>query len=152
LKFQYVRDKEFFADILSDGDMVAFEKKFKDFFDFRDPKVKRKEFNVIRDRVFNKLIKKYGKKCQLQLSSDCKMSKKFAVDHIIPLSSNQLNKKIRKIKGVLRKKTQTQSFGSNLDKNLTLSCQKCNSLKHNKILPFRKSTNGISFLQGIPTK
>ena len=146
MKFDYPEDEEFFADILCDGDTKALEHKFKDYFDFRDPVTKRNEFNLTSKKICGELKIKYEGKCQLRLSPKCEADKNFQVDHIIPLSSNKLNKEIRKIKGPQGKKTSTQSFGSNHPKNLILSCSECNSFKMNKIIPFRKTTNGIKFL------
>ena len=100
-----------------------------DYFDFRDPALKRKEFNKIAKVTREKLIEKYGSKCQLQLLDSCTNTPDH-VDHFIPLSSNELNKKLRnmgtlKIDGKL-KKAPTQSFGSNNHLNFVLACANCN--------------------------
>ncbi len=146
MNFEYPEDEEFFAKILCDGDIELFRQNFNDYFDFRDPLIKTREFKLIRNKVYEDLVKKYDGKCQLQIPGKCKTDKDFEIDHIIPLSSNQLNKEIRELKGVPGKKTATQSFGSNNKENLILACHACNGFKKNKIIPFRKTTNGIRFL------
>ena len=40
-------------------------------FDFRDPDLKRKEFNAIRDAVFAELQRCYGTSCQLRCHEGC---------------------------------------------------------------------------------
>lgn len=132
--FQYKADYNFFLKELTGGDAALFEKKFLKLFDFRDPKIKRKEFNLIRNKIYKVLVSKYGDKCQLKLCDDCGRENIFAVDHYIPLSSNELNKKIRKMKAEKGKKVLSQSFGSNDISNLRIACKRCNDFKKHKII------------------
>lgn len=134
LKFEHPEDYKFFVDLLSDGKKDLFDKKFKDCFDFRDPKIKREEFNKIRNKIFEKLKNKYGLKCQLKIHPDCSKAKKFDIDHFIPLSTNELNKKIRHIGRKPGHKVLAQSFGSNNIKNLLMACSRCNSYKKHRII------------------
>lgn len=126
MQFQYPEDRKFFVNFLAHGDESIFEHKFKQLFDFRDPDIKRKEFNSIRKQIYNKLLQKYGKVCQLKASSKCSFSDEFHVDHFIPLKSNELNKNIRKQKRTDSKKIPAQSFGSNHPDNFVLACKNCN--------------------------
>ncbi|MBI2356051.1 MAG: hypothetical protein HYV13_02510 [Candidatus Doudnabacteria bacterium] len=134
MNFKYKADFKYFADLLSNGDIVKFKKQYKDYFDFRDPLIKRKEFNLLRDKIFKDLVKKYNGKCQLRLVKDCSVNATFVVDHFIPLSSNILNKKLRKLKTIKGKKVLTQSFGSNNPVNFVLACSKCNAYKKHRIM------------------
>jgi len=97
-------------------------------FDFRDPDLKRKEFNAIRDAVFAELQRRYGTGCQLCCHEDCG-GVGTVVDHLIPLSSNVLNKTLRGMKATADKKAPTQSFGSNHVDNFVLACRRCNAFK-----------------------
>jgi len=56
------------------------------------------------------------------------------VDHYIPLSTNELNKKLRNLKAEPGKKVKSQSFGSNDLDNFTLACSRCNGFKKHKII------------------
>lgn len=132
--FQYKSDYNFFLNKLAKGDALLFERKFLKMFDFRSPLVKRKEFNLIRNKVFKELVGKYGKKCQLKIHPDCSKEEKFDVDHYVPLSTNQLNKSLRDLKPKVGKKVASQSFGSNDISNLRIACKRCNSFKKHKIL------------------
>ncbi|MFA5163249.1 MAG: hypothetical protein WC441_01845 [Patescibacteria group bacterium] len=132
--FQYKADYNYFLKKLADGDRILFKKKFLKMFDFRNPQVKRKEFNLIRNKVYKELVSKYGEKCQLNLCSDCSKIKSFDVDHSIPLSTNKLNKLLRKLEPEVGKKVASQSFGSNNILNLRIACKRCNSFKKHKIL------------------
>lgn len=134
LKFQYPEDKKFFVDLLANGDKNRFDNDFKGHFDFRDPKIKRREFNSARGDVFRRLISKYGKKCKLRIHPDCSKVDKFDVDHHIPLSTNELNKKLRNMKRVGIRKVPSQSFGSNSIQNLTIACSRCNAYKKHRII------------------
>jgi len=139
--FQYPEDKKFFINLLTNGDENQFDKKYKDCFDFRDPKIKRKEFNLIRNKVFKQLLSKYGKRCRLKIHPDCSKINKFDIDHFIPLSTNELNKKLRKMKPANGRKVPAQSFGSNNIKNLIIACSRCSAFKKHRIIAAR----GASF-------
>ena len=84
--------------------------------------------------MLKELIKKYGENCQLQIHHECSVVRKFEPDHLIPLSTNELNKKLRNMKRTSSGKVPAQSFGSNHPKNLILSCSRCNAHKKHKFL------------------
>lgn len=131
--FQYKADYKFFLNKLAGGDENLFKQKYLRMFDFRPSVIKRKEFNLIRNKVFKELVLNYGKKCQLKIHPDCSKEERFDVDHYIPLSTNKLNKSLRKIKPEIGKKVISQSFGSNDISNLRIACRCCNSFKKHKI-------------------
>ncbi len=131
--FQYKSDYKYYLDKLANGDEILFKKKFLKLFDFREPIVKRKEFNKIRNKVFKELVSKYGKRCQLNLSPNCGKVELFDVDHFIPLSTNVLNKELRHLQAEKGHKVKSQSFGSNDISNLRIACKKCNSFKKHRI-------------------
>ncbi len=134
MNFEYPEDREFFAQLLCNGDTEKLDKNFKEYFDFRHPAIKRWEFNKIRKRVLKELIEKYGENCQLKIHPDCSKAKKFEPDHIIPLSTNELNKKLRYMERTSDEKVPAQSFGSNHPKNLILACSRCNAYKKHRFL------------------
>ena len=68
--------------------------------------------------------------CELRLDEDWS-GRAEAVDHMIPLSSNVLNKS-RGVPRVLPKKVATQSFGSNDQTYFLLACSACNGFKFNR--------------------
>src|ERR687895_52403 len=71
-----------------------------------------------------------SRNCQLQFVEGCEINNPVAIDHVIPISSNVLNKHLRKSKPLVAgKKVPTESFGSNDMSNLVLACAKCNSNK-----------------------
>ncbi|MEQ5790820.1 hypothetical protein J4E06_07135 [Muricauda sp. NFXS6] len=125
--FEYPEDEQFFDDLFEDYGGV--ERNIH-LFDFRPSKDKRNEFNKIRNKVFKMLHKQHGDLCQLNNHPDCS-NKGTVVDHFIPLSSNKLNKKLRKLKAEPGKKVKTQSFGSNDFENFVLACKRCNANKQN---------------------
>jgi len=125
MNFEYEEDKKYFAALLDE--IGGLENNY-GLFDFRSPDIKRSEFNKIRNSVFLGLLEKYGSICQLHCHEDCS-NKATQVDHLIPLSSNILNKKIRSIKGEKGKKVPAQSFGSNHESNFVLACVRCNAYK-----------------------
>ena len=127
--FDYPEDKDHFDGVLRDIGGVDANSHLHD---FRDPELKRKEFNAIRDAVFAELQSRYGTSCQLRCHEDCG-GVGTVVDHLIPLSSNVLNKTLRGMKATADKKAPTQSFGSNHVGNFVLSCRRCNAFKQSKI-------------------
>ncbi len=132
MEFNNESDKLFFKELLcADNENID---KYSALFDFRDPKIKRKEFVLIRNKILDKFIKQKGNFCELNIENICDLDSGFCIDHIIPLSSNVLNKNIRKIKSEGRKKVITQSLGSNNECNLILSCNRCNNHKKHTIL------------------
>jgi len=132
MKFQFYKDKKYFAQICCNGDMAKL-KDYEVFFDFRAPLIKRAEFNENKRKYFPQLAEKYDKECKLKISPDCTPTSNLVIDHFIPLSSNELNKKLRHLKPQPGKKIPTQSFGSNNLKNLVIACSKCNFLKKHKL-------------------
>src|SRR3989338_5648024 len=100
MNFQYKADLKYFTDLLANGNISQFKKRYMDYFDFRDPLVKRKEFNLIRSKIFKGLVKKYNGKCQLKLVQGCSIDTTLVIDHFIPLSSNELNKQLRQLKPI----------------------------------------------------
>jgi hypothetical protein len=134
--FEHDEDRKFFCKLLSSDDSGL--NRYYELFDFRDPKQKRREFSLMRKVLLNILVETEGWVCKLGYVGICDESSGFSVDHIIPLSSNVLNKEIRKIQGVAGKKTPTQSFGSNSKKNLVISCNACNGHKKHRFLSTEK--------------
>jgi len=132
--FEYPEDREYFANLLCDGDCNRLDKEFVDFFDFRHPAIKRWEFDKVRKKILQGLIEKYDGKCQLRIHADCNSDGGLEPDHIIPLSTNELNKKLRNMERTSSEKILAQSFGSNHLNNLTLACKRCNAFKKHKLL------------------
>ncbi len=133
IQFEYPEDREFFAHLLTKGDPVKL-KKYSDLFDFRHPAIKRWEFNKGKKKLLQELVLKYQGECQLRIHPDCSNVLIFEPDHIIPLSTNDLNKKLRHLTRVSTEKVPAQSFGSNSPKNLILACKRCNGFKKHKFL------------------
>ena len=126
--FKYEDDKQYFVELL--GDFYS-----ELFFDFRLPEIKRKEFKKIRNRFYENLKNNFGECCQLEYHNICDKTSGFAIDHLIPLSSNELNKKIRKIKPKDKNhKVVSESYGSNEICNLIIACNKCNNHKKHRII------------------
>jgi hypothetical protein len=112
---------------------------YSDLFDLRPAIVKRREFAGQRVARMGDLIERFGRVCMLRFAPDCNPAIAEHVDHLIPLSSNKLNKLLlgattsRDANGNMRK-APTESFGSNGDRNVVLACRNCNSFKQNKFL------------------
>ena len=104
-----------------------------EFLDPRDPSLKRKEFNKIRNQIYAELKEAEGEKCQLRYEC-CDEGSGFDVDHIFPLSSNVLNKMLRNMTPPEGKKVPAQSIGSNNRVNLILACKKCNGHKKHRLI------------------
>ena len=126
--FENIDDERFFKNLL---EIIGGLKKNELLFDFRNPSQKRNEFNKISKQMFKKLVKKYGNSCQLRCHDDCGLEA-TEIDHLIPLSSNELNKHLRGMKGRGGKKTPSQSFGSNHISNFVLACKRCNAFKKHR--------------------
>lgn len=59
----------------------------------------------------------------------------ITIDHIIPLSTNVLNKDLRRMKSEEKgKKVQSESYGSNHYDNLIIACKNCNNHKKHRLL------------------
>ena len=129
MNFEYKEDKIFFQHLFKE--FGGLERNH-DLFDSSDPFLKRQAFNRIRNKTFRKLQDKFGDICMLNFHADCANSAD-QVDHLIPLSSNILNKTIRAMKAEKGKKVSAQSLGSNNDRNFVLSCSRCNAAKKHHI-------------------
>ena len=103
------------------------------FLDPRDASLKRREFSKIRNQVYAELKEVEGEKCQLNYDC-CDESTGFEVDHIFPLSTNVLNKRLRKMRAPKGKKVPAQPIGSNNRANLILACKKCNGHKMHRLI------------------
>ncbi|MBI1387992.1 MAG: hypothetical protein GC154_06050 [bacterium] len=132
MDFEHKEDKEFFCQLLcDDGETIG---KYMELFDFRDPDIKRKEFDNNKRKLHDELLKHHLKKCMIGYARICDPDANIEIDHIIPLSTNELNKKIRNLQPERGKKVKTQSFGSNDIKNLIFACKKCNAHKKHLFL------------------
>lgn len=129
MQFEHPEDREFFLNFLAHGNEQLFEEKYSQYFDFRNSEIKRKEFNSIRNDIYNKFVSERGLSCQLKISEDCSKSGRFAIDHFVPLQGNELNKHLRGMKRTGIAKVPAQSFGSNHIDNLLLACSECNRAK-----------------------
>ena len=129
MNFEYKEDKIFFQHLFKEFGGLE---RNNDLFDLSDPFLKRQAFNRIRNKAFRKLQDKFGDICMLNFHADCTNSAD-QVDHLIPLSSNILNKTIRAMKAEKGKKVTAQSLGSNNDRNFVLSCSRCNAAKKHHI-------------------
>lgn len=132
IQFEYPEDQEYFEQMLLHEDIQDINE-FSNMFDFRIPELKRKEFNRIRNQILERLKNHHGLKCMLNLDC-CDLRSGIAVDHLIPISSNKLNKEIRKLKPDKGRKVKAQSFGSNHIDNLIIACSKCNNRKKHRML------------------
>lgn len=135
MEFEHPEDKKFFAGILADGDEELLDREYSDLFDFEHQAIKRWKFNKSKKKILRELIEKYNGECQLHVHPECSPKWGLEPDHIIPLSSNVLNKELRRMKPEKGMKVVAQSFGSNHPRNLTLACRRCNGLKKHRILP-----------------
>lgn len=71
---------------------------------------------------------------QPEIEGDCDIRSGVEVDHLIPLSSNKLNKELPKLPPLKGRKVSSQSLGSNNFLNLILACKQCNSRKKHRLL------------------
>lgn len=133
MTFDHPEDRTYFAALLCDGDEQKLMPRFGHCFDFRDPMLKRAEFDAQKKSLMPLMIERYGRSCMLQYPKICEGSEKLLLDHFIPLSSNKLNKTLRSLSALKGKKVQTQSFGANHPDNFVLACPRCNAFKMNKI-------------------
>ena len=138
LNFQHKEDEIFFEHLFKE--LGGLEKNY-DLFDLSDALSKREAFNKIRNQVFRELKKQFGDVCMLNYHADCTNTAE-QVDHLVPLSSNTLNKTIRVMKSERGRKVPAQSFGSNNSRNFVLSCVRCNSAKKHHI-PDNKLLNKV---------
>lgn len=135
LAFEYPEDKAYFAALLAGGDEAVLEAEFAELFDFRDPDEKRTEFNRMRPHILPEIIDTCKTACQLRIHPDCSSTGAWHIDHIIPLSSAMLQRKLRNMKNNPDgTKPKSLSYGSNNRKNLTLACDACNQRKKHLII------------------
>jgi 5-methylcytosine-specific restriction endonuclease McrA len=131
MSFKYKNDEMFFKKMLEFLNIDT----FLTLFDFSEPIEKRKEFNKIKKKFYDQLMLKQQGECYLAFNSICDVSKGYQIDHIIPLSTNILNKNLRNLKSTDKnKKVQSESYGSNHINNLILTCKSCNQNKKHKLL------------------
>jgi 5-methylcytosine-specific restriction endonuclease McrA len=131
MNFKYKNDEMFFKKMLEFLNIDT----FLTLFDFSEPIEKRKEFNKIKKKFYDQLMLKQQGECYLAFNSICDVSKGYQIDHIIPLSTNILNKNLRNLKSTDKnKKVQSESYGSNHINNLILTCKSCNQNKKHKLL------------------
>lgn len=103
-------------------------------FDSRDPRIKRAEFNQSRSKLLEELEAKFGLVCQLRLIPRCGQSGVFNVDHLVPLSTNELNKRLRGFRALRGRKVLSESLGSNHSDNLVIACAECNAFKKHRLV------------------
>ncbi len=129
LEFEFFEDRQFFEALFRDAGPLD---SWTHLFDFTLPDQKRASFNKLRNQTFSKLMAHHGPICHLAYPDICTVIPE-AIDHIIPLSTNILNK-LRGIEAKPRKKVQTQSIGSNHLHNFALACARCNNHKKHRFL------------------
>jgi hypothetical protein len=123
IKFDNPEDKLFFEKLFCrSGELIE---TYASYFDFRVPRIKKEEFDQIRDQLTTTMTQKLGDHCALSFHHICNPDSGMVVDHYIPLSSNELNKNLRKMKPSQYKLVPVQSFGSNHIDNLILVCENC---------------------------
>jgi 5-methylcytosine-specific restriction endonuclease McrA len=132
--FEHPEDRIFFRNLLcEDGEPLE---KYAKLFDFRDVTKKRREFQAAHASLLENLRAKHGPMCMLHYSRSCTGGRgALTIDHLLPLSSNKLNKELRRVVPLLRRKVPTQSIGSNHIANLVLACATCNGAKKHRLLP-----------------
>lgn len=112
---------------------------FRTLFDFRPPNKMRREFNISKNEILEKLLARHGCNCMLGMGC-CNLESVVTLDHLIPLSTNQLNKELRNLQPEKGKNVKSQSFGSNHIDNLIIACADCNKHKKHRILNQEKIT------------
>ena len=132
MNFEHPEDQAYFEKILLKNSNDSIEN-YAVLFDFRPNGEKRKQFSKIRNQIFEQLKELEGEECQLRYEC-CNPDSGFAVDHVIPLTTNVLNKKLRNLKPKPGKKVTSQHFGSNNIQNLVLACNACNNHKKHNFL------------------
>lgn len=129
LEFEFLEDRLFFENLFREiGPLDSWEH----LFDFTRLDQKRANFKKLRNQALSKLMVYSGSTCLLAYPDICTVIPE-AIDHIIPLSSNILNKR-RGVKAKPGKKVQTQSIGSNHPDNFALACARCNNHKKHRFL------------------
>jgi len=133
VNFEHPEDEVFFHELLCEkGESVE---RYAALFDFRDVAAKRRAFNAARVSLLAQLRARHGSVCMLRYSKACTGGRDaLSIDHVIPLSSNKLNKEIRHLVPLPGRKVATQSIGSNHLANLVLACAACNGAKKHRLL------------------
>jgi len=131
--FEHPEDQRFFRDLLcEEGEALE---KYAPLFDFRDVTKKRREFQAARPSLLESLRAQHGTLCMLHYSEACTGGRAaVTIDHLIPLSSNKLNKELRHVVPHPGRKVPAQSIGSNHMANLVLACATCNGAKKHRLL------------------
>ncbi len=137
--FECTEDEQYFKKLLGARDLEPYAA----LFDFRPVAVKRAEFNRLHIQLYQKLVERDGRRCAWHLVDDCEQDNHLAIDHLVPLSSNKLNKDLRRMQPSRGKKVPTQSLGSNNPANLVLACAKCNNHKKHRLLDIRQFIRGL---------
>lgn len=132
INFKYQENKDFFVKLFNTTESLIDQ--FGDYFDFREVDVKRKEFNLDRKGLLEEIVKERGLKCELGISKNCDLASGIQIDHFIPLSTNELNKKLRNATHEIGRKVTSASYGSNNKENLLLACKNCNYLKKHRFV------------------
>jgi 5-methylcytosine-specific restriction endonuclease McrA len=146
MNFESREDAQYFENLLCEsGEDLS---KYESLFDFRTPSVKRREFGRERARLCAALLIQYGQVCQLRYSDKCNIASGIVLDHLIPLSSNKLNKELRHVSAFPGRKVASQSFGSNHANNLILACCNCNNHKKHRLLT-REQLKPLLRLKGL---
>jgi 5-methylcytosine-specific restriction endonuclease McrA len=131
MKFIYKEDEIYFKSLLQDVN----EEAFTSLFDCSSPLEKRKAFDKNKKAIFDRLNDIQSAVCLLGFKGVCDRTKGIEIDHIIPLSSNSLNKALRHMKAVEKgRKVKSESYGSNDMNNLILVCKPCNQHKKHRLL------------------
>ncbi len=90
IPFEFETDHEFFAQLLCrEGETLD---DYAELFDFDPPAVKRAAFAKIRGDILRQRLAEDGEVCQLRIHAQCDVATGLHIDHVIPLSTNQLNK------------------------------------------------------------
>jgi hypothetical protein len=94
--FEHPEDELFFAKLIANGDVDRLRAEFIHLFDFRAPAIKRAEFGRVCKGLRASLLELYGPRCLLKEPGYCQgialPPNGLQLDHIVPLSSNKLNK------------------------------------------------------------
>jgi hypothetical protein len=146
LQFEFPEDEECLRKLLREPNEDI--DKYELLFDFRSHIVKRKEFNHQYGHLLSILHEQYGTACQLQCSCVCRIRTGVVVDHLLPLRTNELNKKLRHLSAPLVNKVSSQSFGSNHPNNLVIASYSCNNHKKHRFLP-RDAMKRILHIKGL---
>lgn len=145
MKLKYKEDWDYFKINL---DFVK-DEIFNTLFDDTDSLEKRKQYNIIKKQVYKELMDDQKGDCYLNIDGICNISSGYQIDHIIPLTTNILNKKLRNMKSEDRsKKVPSESYGSNHINNLILTCKSCNQHKKHRLLN-KKEYQDIFIRKGL---